>query len=240
MPLREATWKDLIPASKVLAKAFAKSGLFSIYMHPYQDQYPDDPYLYWLHDLRADYFAGPDHRIIVTFKDETDTRITGAAVWIRKRSKPQSPGIHNEVMTKAMHAYNYLESFIYPNRAAEPSRLDFLDRTEPYSHHHWTGTRADSWYLSRIGVDPTAEKRGYGRQMVKYGFDLAKEEGIGCSVIAAPGKESFYHACGFDVDVGTTGDHVPDGHELKTVEVATIHFWDNGIDPKGIKKYGEE
>src|SRR5207247_1392037 len=148
--------------------------------------------------LRLDYYGGADHRLIVTYKTENgEDVVTGAAHWVRKRASPRTPGLYNQVMQSSTKAYNYAESLIYPNRAADPSTFDVLDRMEPFTAHHWTGTRAEGWYLSLIGVDPNAEKRGYGRQLVKYGFDRAKEDGVGCSVIAAPGRANFYRACGY-------------------------------------------
>jgi GNAT superfamily N-acetyltransferase len=243
MPLRTATWQDLLPASKVLAAAFESSELFGQYMHPYRKKYPDDLYLFFLNMLRSDYYSGPDHHLIVTYNDDNTDKagsITGVAHWTRKRAQKRSPGVYNQVGLKAIDVYNYLESFIYPNRAADQSKLDVLDRMEPFTEHHWTGTRAEVWYLAIIGVDPSAERRGYGKALVKYGFDLAKAEGVGCSVIAAPGRANFYEACGFDVNVGTTADEGGEENPLGHAEIATIHFWDNGIEPKGVKKYGEK
>ncbi len=224
--------------ASILAAAFKDSGLFGEYMHPHRAQYPDDMTYFFLRMLRADYYSGSDHRLIVTTGPEE--QVTGAAHWIRKRAHSRSPGIYNQVMINAVNAYNAVETLIYPNRAADTSKLDVLDHMEPFTHHHWTGTRAESWYLAIIGVDPNAEKRGYGKQLVKYGFDQAAQEGAGCSVIAAPGRASFYVACGYDVEVGTTADEGGDENPLGKAEVATIHFWDNGIEPKGIKKYGEK
>ena len=240
MPVREATWTDLLPASHILAAAFKDSELFGQYMHPYSKQYPDDMYLFFLHQLRCDYYSGPDHRLVVTYKDTLDVSPTGVAHWMRKRAKPQSPNLYEKAMLKATQAYNYAESFAYPNRAAEPKKLRVLESMEPFTKHHWSGTRAESWYLSLIGVDPAAERRGYGKELVKFGFELAKEDGVGCSVIAAPGRASFYEKCGFDVNVGTTADEGGQENPLSHIEVATIHFWDNGMEPKGIRKYGEK
>ena len=242
MPLREATWGDLLPASKFLAAAFRGDSLFTECIHPYIDKYPDDMYLFFLRELRLDFYAGPDHHLVVTYKvdeDGSETCITGLAHWIRKRPDHPSLGLYNQTMAKAIGAFNYLESFIWPNRAMEPSRADILDRTMPFTEHHWSGTRSESWYLALIGVDPAHEKQGYGRQLVNWAFERAKEEGVTCSVISADGKTNFYHSCGFDVDVGKASDEGGEGNPLREVKGGTIHFWDNGRKPEGIKKYGE-
>ncbi|KAK5172510.1 uncharacterized protein LTR77_002630 [Saxophila tyrrhenica] len=241
MPLREMRWEDIPQASRVLAAAFFDTGLFGSYMHPHRDKYPDDMSLFYLHALRTEYYSGPDHRSIVTYTSDPagkDT-ITGVAHWVRRRAKPSPPGLYHQVMLNTVTAYNYMESFLYPNRAANPTHLDVLSRMGPFVDHHWSGTRSENWYLSRIGVSPPAERRGYGKQMVQYGFDLARAEGVGCSVIAAPGRESWYVALGYDVKVGTTGDFGGEENPLVGVEVATIHFWDNGVEVEGVKGYGE-
>ena len=114
-----------------------------------------------------------------------------------------------------------------------------MEQVEPFQKHHWSGTRAESWYLAILCVDPACGKRGYGRQLVNYGFDRAKKESVGCSVISAEGKENFYQACGFDVHVGMAKDAGGDENPLKDVPGGSIFFWDNGIKPECIKSYGK-
>lgn len=242
MPPRKVTYADILPASKLLAKAFETEELFGEYIHVNRAQYPDDLYLWFLWQLRTDYFRGPDNVMLLTYQADADGKeecITGFAQWIRKRAHPPKLSWYNQAMLKAVEAYNYSESLICPDRAADPTRIDVLQRADPFTKHHWTGTRAENWFLSLLGVDPAHEKKGYGREMVKWGFERAREEGLGCSVISAVGKERFYRACGYDVEVGTATDEGGDANPLKDVAGGTIHFWDNGKKPEGIKKYGE-
>ncbi len=75
------------------------------------------------------------------------------------------------------------------------------------------------------------------------GFERARQEGVGTSCIAASDRDRFYKACGFDVQCGIAGDEGPD-HELRTtlrnIGGGTIHFWDGGMEPEGVREYGEE
>jgi len=243
MSLREATYADLVLASKVLAAAFKGEGLHGPFFHPYQEQYPDEMYLYFLQKLRLDWVAGPpDRRIILAIEGPAEQSsaqtIAGVSIWERKRAEPRAHTLIKDANMKAMEWYNYLESFIYPNRAAEPNNLTLLQRTDPFIKHHWTGTRADGWYLDLLGVDPAHGGKGIGRQLVAWGRGRAAEEGVVASLIASEGKERFYQACGFDV-VGMCSDEGGEANEISKVGGGKILFWDNGIEPRGIKKYGE-
>ncbi len=73
--------------------------------------------------------------------------------------------------------YNYLESLILPDRAAEPERQNILTRAFPYAKHHWTGTRAEVWYLNVVGVDPAFEGQGIGRELVAWGSSARDRKG---------------------------------------------------------------
>jgi GNAT superfamily N-acetyltransferase len=241
MPIREAAYADLVPASKVLAAAFKDESLHGPWFHPYRREFPDDMYLYFLQKLRLEWAAGtssPDKRIWVSVEDSS-SRITGVAVWERKRKSPTPPTWSQTLAVRAAAGYNYLESFVYPNRAAEPANLNILADTEKYIKHHWSGTRAEGWYLDLIGVDPTAGGKRYGRQLVGWGLEQARKDGVGASLVAAEGKEKFYRACGFDVTAGMCGDEGGEENLIRKVGGGAIMFWDGGIAPEGIKKYGE-
>lgn len=138
-----------------------------------------------------------------------------------------------------MQNYNYLESFVYPDRAADPSRLNALQGIERYTGHHWSGTRAETWYIALLATDPAYRKQGYGRELVKYGFDRAREEGMGCSVVGSEGSYKFYETCGFDVMAGFATDELPEDSPIKNLGGGQIRFWDGGKKPEGIKRYGE-
>ncbi|KAK1080142.1 hypothetical protein LTR33_005795 [Friedmanniomyces endolithicus] len=218
MPFREATYADLLPASQILAAAFKNDAFQGKYLRPHLDKYPDDLARQYLSTLRTSWArASPDNKLLVSFK-------------------PSSRGKGEECLTG-------VESLILPDRAAEPERQNILTRAFPYAKHHWTGTRAEVWYLNVVGVDPAFEGQGIGRELVAWGFERARQEGVGTSCIAASDRDRFYKACGFDVQCGIAGDEGPD-HELRTtlrnIGGGTIHFWDGGMEAEGVREYGEE
>lgn len=240
MSTRPATYADLLPASKVLAKAFRDEFLLGQWMHPHNKEYPDDLYLYFLHKLRTGYVGGPGNATFVSYKTNADGKeqITGLAHWQRK---PPSSDWYTTSKVKAMEWYNYLESFVYPNRAADPSRLGILGETWPFMEHFWTGSRAEVWDLALLGVDPDEGGQGFGKALVKWGFEKAKQEGVGCSVVASDGKEGFYKSCGFEM-AGTVRDEGGEKNPMVKNQIigGAILFWDNERDTSGVKKYGEK
>lgn len=242
MSVREATYADLLPASKILATAFKDEALFGGHFHPHRAQYPDDMYLFFLAKLRLDWArsGSSNLRIVLSHPPENPSLVTGVGVWLRKRATEVPDSWSTAATVKAMEAVNAAEAAVYRNRAAEPKNHSILADSEPFIKHHWSGSRAESWYLDVLGVDPQQGGHGYGKILVKYGLDLAKAEGIGASVVSALNRESYYTALGFDVTVGTVRDFggVENPMVGKDYLGGTIHFWDGGKEPKGIKGYG--
>ncbi|KXT12597.1 hypothetical protein AC579_372 [Pseudocercospora musae] len=229
MPIRPANYSDLVPASKCLASAFKDEHMFGIYMHPHRHAYPEDMSLQFLKMLRTAYFSGPENHILVSYDD--DDQITGVAHWRRLGSSHQKqPSKHRSAIKSCIDCFNYLESLIYPNRAADPSRLNVLRRLGPFAAPFWTGSRAEVWDLTLLGVDSARGGKGYGKELVKWGFERAKEEGVGCSVIASDGKEGFYRSCGFERVVGNVRDYGGMENPCNEHDIAggSVLFWDNG------------
>jgi GNAT superfamily N-acetyltransferase len=241
MPIRPAVYSDLLPASKFLAKAFKDEDLFGVYMHPRRNEYPDDMYLHFLNKLRIGWASGPNNHFLVSYKKDDRGReiLTGIARWQRLSATNAVPNLYTTASLNAMKAYIWCESFIYPNRAADLSRTGILAKMGPFVGHHWTGTRSEVWDLDFLGVDPDQGGQGFGRELVEWGFEQARKDGVGCSVISSDGKERFYQSCGFDVVVGTVRDFGGDANPIKREGITggTILFWDNGVEPKGIKEY---
>lgn len=211
-------------------------------MHPYRQQYPDDMYLHFLRTLRLAHASGPDTHLLVSYKLDPNGNelITGIAQWTRFRTHPPS-SMYTNMAKFAMEWYNYLESFIYPNRACDPSRTGILAALYPFMSHFWTGSRAEVYDLTLLGVDSNAKGQGHGQKLVNWGFERAGQEGVGCSVVCAAGTEPFYRKCGFDVVAGGSSEN--GGEENPQVKAGfsggTVMFWDNKRSLEGVKKYGE-
>lgn len=109
-----------------------------------------------------------------------------------------------------------LHAIIWPNRAADPDKIDILERAHPFYEHMWSGDREESWYLHILGVHPEYQGHGVGRKLVQWGLDRAQSEGVCASVMAAKGKDGFYQKCGYTIQDGSGG--MGEGNPLSNVE----------------------
>ena len=246
MPIRLATWSDLLPAAKLLAEAFHDDHMFGSFVHPRQDEYPEDVYLYWLRFLRKIYYTEPGEYLVVSYKYPTSAEqsaiVTGIAHWIRNYSNAPSASWTSRLMLPLVERYNKAEDLVWRNRAIDHQNDAVIPLGNPFFLHHWTGSREDSWHLSLLGVSPAFGKQGFGRGLVGWGFERSRQESVSCTVISVPGQERFYRACGFDTFVGTSHDEGGDENAWKAagLEPAPILVCDHGIEPQGLKKYGEK
>lgn len=89
----------------------------------------------------------------------------------------------------------------WPNHAADPRYTTLLHDIEPLIAHHWESAnhpeRKSNLYLDILAVHPEGQGQGVGRQLVEWGIDQSKGEGVPASVIAAHEKEAFYDKFGF-------------------------------------------
>lgn len=97
--------------------------------------------------------------------------------------------------------YIQTSSYIWPNRAADPTKAHILEETFPLFSHHWSGSREQNWFLDVLATHPDFQGQGIGKQLVQWGVEEANKEKVCASVISADGKEGFYGKCGF-IEVG--------------------------------------
>jgi len=244
MAVRESTYEDLLPASKVLAAAFKDEALFGGHFHPRRAEFPDDMHLFFLQKLRVDWArtSTPDLRISLSHPPSDPTNITGVAIWARKRATPKADSPSVAAKVKEMEALNAAEAAQTPNRAAEVKNQGILAAAEKFIEHHWSGSRAECWDLGLLGVDPTQGGHGYGKLLVRHGLEIARAEGVCASVISALGRESFYTSLGFEDTVATVRSFGGSENPFYGREDlgGTIHFCDFGREPTGLRAYGEK
>ncbi|KAI7332896.1 hypothetical protein KC315_g4422 [Hortaea werneckii] len=226
MLIRPAQRSDLSPAAKVCAKAFFDTELFGEVIHPYRHQYPDDMHLYWLKNFRRGLNRKDNHILVATASEpgESQPRIVGVAQWIRRRAQPSSQDQQSSTSPSSKQNEAEEEDELPPNRAADPAKIDVLQRVGPFVDHKWSGERAETWYLGLLAIHPDYQGHGIGKQFVAWGFERARADTVCVSVISALGKDGFYRNCGFDVDVGyaTEGE----GNPLSGVPGGLIMFRD--------------
>ncbi|KAE9375094.1 putative GNAT family acetyltransferase [Stipitochalara longipes BDJ] len=194
MPIRPANYGDLRPAAEVAAAAFIEDSLFGELMHPHRHQYPEDFIRFWEQEFRVKWLQ-PKYSFLVAISD--GGKVVGLAIWEREKTDHFVGNLAHRLAS----LYNKYEKWMWPNHAADPSKANVLDESKPLIEHHWSGAREQNWYLDLLAVHPEYQGKMYGRELVQWGIEEAKREGICASVIAAEGKDRFYGRFGF-VEVG--------------------------------------
>ncbi|KAF2849725.1 hypothetical protein T440DRAFT_355844, partial [Plenodomus tracheiphilus IPT5] len=208
MPVRLATPADEPSLAALCTSAFFDEALFGNTIHPYRHQYPDDVQIFWHESIRK-YFATPGNVVLAATRTNGNGEevVTGVAVWERQGTDQGAKRVKEE----------WVDYGPFPplstttNRALDPAKRNVLDASMPFSAHLWSGERANNWYLSLCGIHPDYQGKGVGRELVAWGLEKARQEGVHASVIASEGNDTFYLRCGFDEVVGdaTSGEGNP-------------------------------
>lgn len=142
MQIRTAQRSDLTPAAKVCAKAFFDTELFGEVIHPYRHQYPDDMHLYWLKNFRSGLNRKDNYILVATVSEpeESQPKIVGVAQWIRRRTRESNEDQSSSTSSEQNKAEEEQEE-LPPNRAADPAKLNVLQRVGPFVDHKWSGTQ---------------------------------------------------------------------------------------------------
>jgi GNAT superfamily N-acetyltransferase len=215
--LRPAQPSDEPAIATICARAFFDEDLFGRVMHPNRGLYPDDVEIFWHETLRRDW-ASSRNRVFVVVSpssaEQPEEQVIGAAIWQRQGDDLHAQKIINEHIDP-----HPLFPSLTPqeNRAADPTKKNILAESVKYTQHYWSGSHSENWFLSLCAVDPAFAGRGYGRLLVKWGLDRAREEGVDASVMSSEGTNSFYLRCGFDEVVGNANEG--EGNPLKAMDV---------------------
>lgn len=111
------------------------------------------------------------------------------------------PSLVDNIMREVVSYRSYVSTYIWPNRAADPTKTYILQESFPLFSHHWSGSRQQNWYLSTLATHPDFQGQGIGKELVKWGIDEADKENVCASVISSDGNEGFYGQSGF-IEVG--------------------------------------
>ena len=108
---------------------------------------------------------------------------------------------------------NRIACVVRPNRAADPAMANAGAVISSLIDHHWSGSRSTGWYLNFLAVKPADQGQGYGSNLVSWGIERARKEGVAASVISGERKDNFYKRCGFNIIVGNSTEG--EGNPLK-------------------------
>ncbi|OCK81366.1 hypothetical protein K432DRAFT_326402, partial [Lepidopterella palustris CBS 459.81] len=225
--IRQAHISDHAAIAFVCGAAFFNEDLFGRVMHPHRHTYPNDVNLFWLRRLRSQWWDWKNYFLVATVRNDMGREeVVGVAVWQRQGEGGKAlegRGFGFGLLAKLLTTlYSYLSTYTHPNRAADPSKTNLLDAAIPFSKHHWSGPRAENWYLDLLATHPAHQRRGIGKQLVAWGIGKAEKGKVYISVMSSAGNEGWYLRQGFEEIVGwaTEGE----GNPLKGVEGGAILF----------------
>ena len=119
--------------------------------------------------------------------------------------------------------YFDIRRFFIPNRAtirpteANPQPLTYWmlgSSLGPLMHQFMSAPhRQTRWSLEILSVHPAYQGKGYGRELVQHGLEMAMNDPVEggdlpACVMAAEGKERFYQKCGFPLLAGYVSEAV--------------------------------
>lgn len=124
-------------------------------------------------------------------------------------------------MSHAIAFQAFISNLAFPNRAgirptpSDPdplTRANFDARISPFASQFFAGAhRSQHWELCTLAVPPEHQRRGMGRELVAWGLERARREGVPAVVIAAKNLEGYYQRCGFEELVGLASEAEVDG-----------------------------
>ncbi|KAF2203203.1 hypothetical protein GQ43DRAFT_279302 [Delitschia confertaspora ATCC 74209] len=199
--IRLATLSDIPAIARCWYEAFFDDVVIGEIMHPNRKQYPEDVYYFLLRGIRERFFDWTHQFVVAVIKDGNGEKVVGAADWRRLgeggRARELSRVDPRNLLAPTLSLINKLSLFLYPNRAADPTRTAFLTSAVEDSKRFWTGERAECWDLYVCGVHPEWQSKGVGLKLVGWGTERADEEAVVCSVITGDSKRGFYGRKGF-------------------------------------------
>ncbi|KAH8668614.1 acyl-CoA N-acyltransferase [Xylariales sp. PMI_506] len=226
--LRDACWSDLPRMAHILALAFWDDNVVGDIIHPHRQEFPEDFDAYWLRRLHCAFWDYRTRLLVAVDREEDSGKevVVGVSRWTRMgpggkdmecwRFDPRNLMKPLSIWAMDIHA------LIWPNRASDPSKADILARAFSFYRHVFSGERADSWYLWSLAVDPAAQGKGVGRELVQWGLRRAEVEGVCASVGSAKGKDGFYLKCGFEIQDGNICEG--EGNPLAGLDCGNIYW----------------
>ncbi|KAF2266266.1 acyl-CoA N-acyltransferase [Lojkania enalia] len=230
MTIRPARWADLPVVAKLCAAAFYEDELFGPLMHPQRADYYEDYECFFTRRMRENWWDWTHVWWVATVQENGEEVVVGVAEWelmgsVADKHKLASLDPRRTIMPAAK-TLNQLSTMVQPNRAANPDPV--LRNPFPAAHHffehHWNGLRANSVYLDLLAIDPKYQGRGIAKELVQWGLDKAREEGVCASVVSSKPGYNFYRKMGFKHEVGMATEG--EGNPLNGLESGWILFTD--------------
>jgi GNAT superfamily N-acetyltransferase len=107
---------------------------------------------------------------------------------------PNSPnknaGIERALLTIELRYYTLTNQLRAKSSEHEAFFRPLLSNTFPEDKY------PEGWNLSILSVDPAYQKRGIGKQLMRWGLERAVEENVSVGLESMPPGEKLYESCG--------------------------------------------
>ncbi|KAF2013613.1 acyl-CoA N-acyltransferase [Aaosphaeria arxii CBS 175.79] len=235
--LRLATPADQPAIARLCASAFYEDELYGPLMHPFRKEYPQDYEAYFHRKFASEWYNWDCIWWVVTVPADDATavkeskgsnpdeeKLVGIAIWEYKGSMATKYGLGawdpRRLVKPAVEYCQSIQTAMCPNRAANPDPIlhNPFPHALPFFKHHWAGPRENSIYLDLLGIDPAYQGRGLGKQLVQWGIEKAKEEGVCASVVSSKAGYGLYQKMGFNDEAGFCQEGGDKGNPLIALE----------------------
>lgn len=215
------------------------------YRYPRWREFPDD-YARFTRIRYAGWLADPNNVVMVcevpasdvgvmTVSEEKETgsiamtsgdkRIVAFSIWELPPSQRNSKQEGETRSDSATPTNNLPQSTSTERRDANPARVEkYAEEFSKAKSHFFQQPYGDkNLYLSILACHPAYQRRGIGKQLVNWGLDKAKQEGLDLTVFGSPMGSLLYRNVGFK-EVGKFRVQV-DGEEefLDTLAMVLQH-----------------
>lgn len=176
--MRVATKADAAALTEVYLDSFTDE-IFSRQVYPRDAQ---SSYTYWFNAMSEELNEPDATFLVVTEPAEGDKPeyIVGFLKW----ASPDAP----------VHEGDDGQD-IYPKEGLPETAVEFYTKVAAY-HRKLLGTTRH-WYLDMMGVRRAYTGKGGARQMVEWGLEKAKQDGVPCFTEATGQAKTFYERFGF-------------------------------------------
>ncbi|KAH7131893.1 acyl-CoA N-acyltransferase [Dendryphion nanum] len=230
MPIRRATSDDLPAIAELCVAAFYDDELYGDLMHPLREKFPSDFEAFWIRRIRESWYDWNHVWCVATTQEQGKEVVVGAADWDMMGTVGDKYRLNNwdprHAILPFIRAFHNLNTTIHPNRAANPNPklANPLHDAFPFFAHHWSGARANSVYLELLGIHPQYQGRGFAKELLEWGMDKAREEGVSTSLTSSMKGNMFYRKMGYTTEVGkcTEGE----GNPVASLDSGWILFID--------------
>jgi GNAT superfamily N-acetyltransferase len=208
MMIRRADHADYPVITNIAVRAHINDDAMDAYLHPHRHKHRDAYYRQYL-DFIEEHSTSQQCVTIVATEDSDPSHITGYACWFRQgKSQTALLWRHEESTSQFLKRkiresapVYYLNTFRNP--ASSFGHSWKFGKKEKYFDPNYKDPD-EVWFLSEIAVDPEHQRKGIAMELLRWGMQLARKDGVPVCLNSTTSGEKLYEKAGF-WEVGVVG-----------------------------------